>query len=424
MSDLKKLNQELEQHVNNHKQAPAPTLKKTAKKKERKQQGKPKKATRIPRTNQQIARVVTKNKKPDISDSEFAYWLKSLEYPSRYPEPVCPVGFNPVPSLFKTTARTYKTMLTFNVAANTQTSIYLYPGHGPNKFGFTAAPSSGEIIPNAMDGVAFHGNRQAVGTGPTIYAVGPIVVSAGGSCCGGIMQVGGIIGDIAASNTALSSYSALTYDRPLPYSTVFNTDIAAHGGHARWQQTSARIKVVNTTPALSRGGSIITVMPTNGGTLPDGAGAVLQMAANPSFFDHGPTMKPEGEGVSWLPRPQDIAFWHSVQGNNLAPSGTLQGVGLCCFIAAPNAAQTYDIQIDWNWQLSGDFLQGISTPNPTRNEHLAAVGTSVQIMQEGAKSAVGISGVHTAVADSAWHEAGAKVFNLAKTAIKEGFKAL
>lgn len=423
MSAVTKLNHDLESHVSNKKQAPANRLK-AKKQGTRKESGQPAiKAKKIPRTNEAIARRATGSKKPDMSSSEFAYWLKSLEYPSRYPEPICPVGFNPVPSLFKTTARTYKTMLSFSVAAGTQTNIFLYPGHGTNRFLFSGTPGGGDVVPSPMDGVSYHGNFQSINS--VLYSVGPFQVYSGVTPIGGCMQANAAVGSIASGSTDLASYSPLGYDKPLPYSTASNNDTAAHGGHARWQQTSARIKVVNTTPVQSRGGSVITVMPMNGGQIADSAGAVAQMASNPSFFDHGPSMKADGEGVSWLPRPQDIAFWHALTGNNVKPNNTLAGVGLCCFISAPAvSAQTYDIQIDWNWMLSGDFLQGISTPNPTRNEHLQPLATAVQIMQEGAKSAVGISGVHSAVANSDWHAAGATVFNMAKTAIKEGFKTL
>jgi hypothetical protein len=418
MSNVAKLNQDLEAHKSNQRQAKAHKLKGDKDKTKKAVKGK-----RIPRTNEAIARRAAGDKRPDVSSSEFAYWLRSLEYPSRYPEPICPVGFNPVPSLFKTTARTFKTMLQFSVAAGTQTSIYLYPGHGTNRFLFNGVPAGGDVVPTSMDGVSYHGSFQSLNS--ILYSVGPFQVYTGVTPIGGCMQSNAAIGSIASSNTDLSSYSPLGYDKPLPYSTASNADTAAHGGHARWQQTSARIKVVNTTPIQSRGGSVITVMPMNGGQIPDSAGAVSQMAANPSFFDHGPSMKADGEGVSWLPRPQDIAFWHALTGNNIKPNTTLAGVGLCCFISAPGiAAQTYDIQIDWNWMLSGDFLQGISTPNPTRNEHLQPVATALQIMQEGAKSAVGFSGVHAAVANADWKAAGATVFNVAKNAIKEGFKSL
>lgn len=408
----KKSQKELNEHL--HKNSKTKDLKKPSRKD----------LTKSYAREDHLRKLVSPTKRTEQNDkydaSEMKYWMKSLSQPFRYPEPICPVGYNPVPSVFKTTARTTTTSLTRSVAQGTATNIILFPGHGSSRIANSGSPGPGSVQYSQMDAVAFHSQGLRVGDPSVVYSLGPIGYTGSDfQPINAILQANVAPGSIAATNTALGSYVALPYDINLPYN-LGTTYLADGGHHARWQLTSMGIKVVNTTPEISRGGSVITFMPTNASRLPDGAGALQKCTVFPTFFDHGPTMKPTGEGVSWIPRPNDVGFWHTIADSGIIAQSELRDVALFAALTAPAAAaQTYDIEIVYNWQLSGTFVQSISSPNPTRNEHLPGVSTALQVAQATQPSAAAMPRIHEAVTASTVYESGKKIFNMASNLVSK-----
>jgi len=60
---------------------------------------------------------------------------------------------------------------------------------------------------------------------------------------------------------------------------------------------------------------------------------------------------------------------------------------LICVLTAPAGnAQTYDVEMAFNWQFAGSFFQTVASAAPTRNENLPVASTVVQLLGATAKS--------------------------------------
>jgi hypothetical protein len=162
----------------------------------------------------------------------------------------------------------------------------------------------------------------------------------------------------------------------------------------RWQLVSCGVRIFNTTPQLSRGGNITTVQLINSGGFRqvDGSPATSQnsLETNPSFKIFGDCG--EGMEISWIPRLQDLAYWHSLVhtgsagGNTYAADYAAAGMGIFLNNGSPST-QSYVIQMVFNYMIAGQSVQSISQPSVVEPLLRAPIEQSVTHMQNTSSSA-------------------------------------
>lgn len=273
----------------------------------------------------------------DILNLRLQSYLAQLADPWKYQGIKCPVNYNPVPSFMTTPAHTTSTFMVA-VAADRQRQIVLFPGHGYA----TSADS--------MDGVSYHCTTQNIGG--TTYSIGPITTGGFPPAIGFIGTdaiYSGTIPDATLSSTA--NYLPITIDVPLPY-----TGSIGNGLHTRWKLLSMGIEVQNTTAVVNRGGTIMHVMPNTN---------VISSGAFLADFGAQPTFRVSDEAnsrpykLSWIPRAEDLSFWHSEVGT--ANASVCVPAIILLLQAATTGQQTYTIEVVCNWELSGHSLAAVSS---------------------------------------------------------------
>lgn len=291
------------------------------------------------------------------SDSEYTRYLKVLADPFGAPMGVrCPVNYNPAPSYIQTTLRTTVTDLSFTVGSGMK-QLVLYPGTGSP---YPSLGAGGSQI-GVMDPVANHFQCQAVAASGSvqIISLGPIDMtnSSGGTRYGsaGWYDANATPGSVITSSSAATAYP-LFWDTSAPY---VGSDAY---GHARWQCVAMGIKISNITLEANRGGSIVTVQP-NVNLIPQGANTQAELEIYPTFKDHG--VGDRGVYVSWIPRPQDMAFGHSQPESGATSSNSLAGAAILVFMNnTTGAVQTYQFQVVYHWQLAGNLVNTIGSNAP------------------------------------------------------------
>lgn len=295
---------------------------------------------------------------------------EALANPFANTAPICPVNFNPAPSMMVTTARMTHTNLSVLVPHGTSLQYTFYPGHSEAISDQQASSFTDAKVYSTMDAQAFHCKGSvAWGTVPSYATIGPVATHPAGGAhyapCAGFVQPTTL--DTYSRETALPNVTPLYYDVPLPYEET-GTIGDQLSGHARHQLVSMGVRIFNTTPVLSRGGNVVTVQfATPAGLLRQTAGPMEQ-----KFLEIEPSFKVHGDGgdgieVSWIPRVQDLAYWHGVRGGNLGNQNSVQSqhgsAAMCVFLnnSAP-ADQAYSIQVVFNWMLSGQYYQSVSAP--------------------------------------------------------------
>lgn len=308
----------------------------------------------------QLRKVVVSRIHPD---SELGKWFAALAKPFEAPMGItCPVNYNPAPSFIQTTARTTYTNLSFQVAAGTTAQMVIFGGHGK-----VATAGIGDVSP--MDPVAFHHPPQQISSpgnpGFDIVSLSPIDQSSPAR----FGAIGAITTGLAAgamtNSTTSASAVAMYQDVSMPYSS------SSEVGHCRWQLVAMGLRARNNTPELSRGGTIITVQPNTQNVTAFGAQADLDQY--PTFRDHGVGDGP-GVEVAWIPKPQDMAMWHTIDASGY-PAGTeLDGAAILAFFNAPAGnAQTYSYEVVCHWQLAGRLIQSIGRTVPHQPSTQAVV---------------------------------------------------
>lgn len=270
----------------------------------------------------------------------------------------------------QTTARMTTTNINRTVAAGTTTQLTFFPGHAEPYASSQLAGVGSEIIFSQMEGVSYHHKlKLSVNSGSTV--VGPIAmydqVSASylGPTCG-ILNSGMGVGTVASSP---STATPLGYDVLLPY-TAGTANAVSSSSHIRWQLVSMGIRVWNQTPELARGGNVASVQFVNGSGVSQANGSPAtsqaELEINPSFRVHGPTECSEGVEVVWMPRLEDLAYWHAInppngstQANNV--QSTFNRAAMCIFLNNPTAnEQNYAYQVVYHWMLAGTTIQSIA----------------------------------------------------------------
>lgn len=336
-----------------------------------------------------------------LKSTHLSRWAQALSEPFKNEGAICPVNFNPAPSLMTTTARLTHTNLGLTVAAGTTKQLLFFPGHGapvrPTQYSMQPATlvSGGIGIFSQMDAVAYHycGDYDALlGSG---NAIGPVRIRAGTGV--GVLQncVLGCAADLPLNTASNSVVSVpMNFDSQLPYMAERASRFG--GGHMRWQLVSCGVRIFNTTPQLNRGGNITTVQLVNGSGLVDTQGAGVatqaQLDSNPTFKTHG-----DGSGgveISWIPRLQDLAYWHSLTenevsgGNDNCRAADWSSAAFAIFLNnSASQGQTYTIQCVFNVMLSGSNVQAISTPAVVEPSIKAPVEQTVVHLQNTSSTA-------------------------------------
>lgn len=296
-------------------------------------------------------------------------WAKAVAKPFESRGAICPVSFNPAPSLMCTTATTTYTDLNIGVSAGTTTQYVFYPGHLPGVP--TVQTSSSSRIASEMDATAYHAiSYVGVAAGGRL-TMGPVAltpISGPGTAGGNSLRVQGLPLDGATNNSTLASGvpGAAGFDEALPYSYGGTTHTSSH---IRWQLVSMGIRFVNQTPAISRGGNVTSVQLVNNAGLRNAGGAGVSRQGE---LEHNPSFKLLGvcdelTEIAWIPRLEDLAYWHGVvplshtSTDSSAVIDTMDGAALAVFFNNPTSAtQNYAMQVIYNWQLSGSYLASVS----------------------------------------------------------------
>lgn len=357
-------------------------------------------ATASPAATATVLRVEKAvRRRVQLKETHLSRWAQALSHPFQSMGAICPVNFNNVPSALSTTARLTHTNLNVSVPGGQTQQWVFFPGHSgimPDvQLTTPVVPGNQVNVGSQMDPSAFHCRLD----------VGPVAgggVPGGRACAGPIAYDGGGLSYApvagATANLAITACSntvagfGVRYDTDLPYRSSGSTGFGA--GHSRFQLVSMGIRVFNTTPMIQRGGNVVSVQFTNqnGLVTSSGANATLQseLEFNPSFKTHGDAA--EGVEISWIPRMQDLAYWH-----NLYPQGgeteaftqrNLAGVGLALFLNNPTgAAQSFTIQCVFNYMLSGNLVQAISSPATVEPQIKPSVEQTVVHLQNTASTA-------------------------------------
>lgn len=283
------------------------------------------------------------------SDTQhMAQFLAAMAHPFDVPPALCPLAYNEVITLRSHAAQTTCTMFSYSVLSNYTNTIQLLPGWATNLDGIVLVQPQANSAALMTD------------TTGTQWTPGPCGVTHGANTYNPACVVSNYSPDGPGVNPryklALGTGSGAAmfgWDVPLPYVAPTNfADIL------RWRCTAIGIRIRNVTPAINKGGSVVTVQPTFGASSYGLSGSVSDFAVEPSFRDHGT----EDVEVSYIVKPRDLSYNYPEAGDAGGVPGSL---GLYIFLANKTAnAQQYDLEIVYHWQVAGDFVFQISRPNP------------------------------------------------------------
>lgn len=325
-------------------------------------------------------------------------WLEALASPFTSDPQKCPVNFNPMPTLQTTTMRTTWTSKVGLPAANNY-QVCLFPGH-------TLLVDADE-----MDGPSYHQCWQIVG--PNYFPIGPMQYADSSSVLrfpiNGVASTitnvaGGGGGTVGPNSVCLdSSVVSTTYStQPLYYDTqVPFTGSAKNGYHTRYKLTAMEVRFSNETPEIDRGGNFYTVQPLN--TV--GFDSINKYALYPTFYDHGICDEKEGR-VSWIPRIQDLSFYHP-GAQNVAATNSVNTAGIMLwFVNTTGKLQTLSFEAVFHWEVGGQNLQTLSTSAVQMPSDNNIVSPTLSYLQQGAHTATPAPRVAevVGVAQSPWRD--------------------
>jgi len=303
-------------------------------------------------------------------------WLRCLGRPFDNVEVKCPVNYNPVPTIMTSVARTTSTFRQ-TVAANSTVQLALFGGHGN--------PSDTD----AMDGVSYHARQ--VNIGGSVVSIGPVQSGAAGGWVNALISTGLTINNARAEVATAVVNVPVTYDQALPY-----VGAGGDGVHTRWKLTAMGVRVQNATELAVRAGNVNHCQPANGTYL-----------TSQSAFAKYPTWRTTQEAntgtleISWIPRPQDLAFWHSVTTAESAAATDLVAADL--FVWMNNEAtvpQDYYIQIVEHWEIGGDNLVAISSPAVLQPNDRAIVEPMLDVVKFTASSSLQAPSIAASIASA------------------------
>jgi hypothetical protein len=222
-----------------------------------------------------------------------------------------------------------------------------------------------------MDPQSFHAFSSRIG-GATVgndYVVGPMKGNIVPRQAVGYVTTGLSMGYAAAVlNTTASK--AIINDVPLPF-----TAIEGDGAHSRWRLISAGVRLWNTSDEGTRGDSCQYVQP------PTTVDTNFTEQKNFSVFSPNYNMtrkmdSDDGLEVVWIPRPQDLGYWH--QEDSVSADDVPWNAGLRIFLTTNNnSAQVYRYQIVCHWEIAGSHLAQLQNATATAANSESIVQTAV-----------------------------------------------
>lgn len=306
-------------------------------------------------------------------------WLRAVAHPFKGRNIPCPVNFAPAPSVMSSNC-TVTGNIKLTIHAGKSTQVVLFPGHsGPPKSYATptvigAGPATYPMPLGSVDGTSFHcrlmNMKDSTGGTARPYTPGPLHDTHGyvHAALGGYVE--NITGDVL--NGYCSDATRIAPDVQIPYQTTLGDD----NRHVRWRLDSMGIRFETTTPGGTRGIQIQSVQLANASGIPHNV-PMVRLESNPTY-----KLWTEDQGeLSWIPRLQDLAYWHAV-GSGDAPGAGLtapinndtvyqqdfSSAAIVLYLSALTTEQTVTVQIIQNFSLAGPLVNSIAGRSPNMPE--------------------------------------------------------
>lgn len=303
-----------------------------------------------------------------------------------------PVNYNPVPSFMTSTATTtYTATLPVAVSSCVQLCLSAHGRHSEN---------------DAMDGVSYHGVLQFVNG--VDYTIGPVATTGPKTPIAGFFVSGLSLGS-AASVSSGATASPIFWDTALPYSGVLDD-----AEHTRWKLLSMGVRLQNVTNVEQRSGDVTSVQPSNSAVLASQAAWAKYPTFDVSQRANTGTLE-----LSWIPRAQDMAFWHSVaSATDSSTSGAYGAIMIWLNNSSSVATQVYRVELVFHWELAGDNLVSIATPSILQPNDKSVIEPTLEVLKFTSGTAAKAQDIGLAVAGGSGSFLD-EVGSLAATAVKK-----
>lgn len=272
-----------------------------------------------------------------------------------------PCVYNPVPS-YRTLTSTTAYGLNYSIPAATQWCIVLYPGH-----------SMDTSDTESMDGVAYHARTMLIGgtTATNRFHIGPV---------GSTTESKSAIGFHYEEAVGLDSFPVSSTATCLPIlaekSLPFTALTGSHG-HTRWMMNGMAVRIFNKTSGGNRGGAIDSVQPQNASGNVSWSGVTSQ----PTYNTTEEINENDGYNLAWIPRPEDMAFWHTADDGNVQVYQAEGAAILLRFRNTTAATQSVSAYIKCNWELAGESLSTVTSPTVPEPSAKDVVGPALAVVQ-------------------------------------------
>lgn len=201
-----------------------------------------------------------------------------------------------------------------------------------------------------------------LGAGAVRYVLGP-VNSVGFFGIAGV--IGGDVlngsGPLVPASFAVAGTVPLTWENNQP----FNFGAAGDPDIFAWRTVAFGARWSNTTEELSRGGSVMSVLPYN--EEPPYLDVMAGYTRNPTF-----KLWETNEGaVNWVPGIDDTSYVR--QNSSSGGSAVANMKGLRINFSAPAVAQVYQLEVVYHFECRGRLLAAMTTPavsNPVAMDYL------------------------------------------------------
>ncbi len=300
------------------------------------------------------------------SPATMANWLKSLKNPFGDIDK-CPLNFNTIPTLHSFLYRSPGTMQ-MSVSANTCRQLVFF----------------GRSNVDTTEFAEQAGFQYMMTIGSTNYVVGPCPVVNGATTYAAIngCYSPGLVADpgaVGSANVDLS-YGANGPLSPANPNGPTTLDFAfLTASRFRCRPVSIGVRLEQTTPLSSRGGTAISVCPTQGdlwGLFASNAAAkIAGFDIFPSYKDWGTLTKPIDISPAMLPT--DLAY--TTVKNSQSPWLDRAAV-IVWLVNNTSSTQTYNVEYITNWEIAGTAVQQFGNRAVIAQHHEAYAGALPSIV--------------------------------------------
>lgn len=331
-----------------------------------------------------------------------AAYFDALEHPENAAMVKVPIQIN---NVYSTQTITAKTMCVESVAVagGGSSELAFFPGHSQYAFAASAGTEGPLDLQSAHSRVQQLAN--SLGTAAQSWVMGPMSdgtdsPAIGYRTVGSGMTQSTAVGVTNYAVTSLAGFSCTPFEMtPLPYSAVRDDN-----NHTRWRLVSFSVKLVNKTPEINRGGLVSSVQPSNHFT-PSTSAALGERDLFQNFPSYVVHDSDHNVRITWVPRPEDISFWHSA--NHSTASSAAAGIRI--WLDAPASyPQTWEVSVHANWEIAGANYRAIASPaiqHPKSEEIIPQSLAVAKRSKAGASFMTKIGRVMHAAADGAAHMA-------------------